>query len=521
MVKFLKKPMSATVFKVFCCLLFAGYFCFKVIMPYDTDLPFLVATGRDIISNGLSDKNVFIIDSDIHFVIQQWLYTVVLAVADSFGWVGMSSFLLVQIFLIFFLGWQIVKRHNVSIGGYCLCFFFMSLVDPYFFNLRPQNVTMIFILLECLALDRYRDSGKWQWLMILPVSMIFEMNFHMSMWVVHYAVLIAYMVPAFYCKRIISNDILKKIKTIGIFAAIMTGCLFLNPYGLDGIMFGIDSMSSGMQAYLTVAEHTPAYILSSAGATIIVLVFIGALLLWFKGLKSVTAHLVLGFSLMTAMYFRNCMFLLIAVLYLVCDMGDIFKERNIKLDYRKDLANYLYFILVPMVLAVLVMLLAAVENVVLCDYTYNMMFQRNAMYAISDYLEDNADKSDHIYAGYVLGHDLEYVGYNNIYMDARPESYTLKLNRTKDILRDYSRYGLYGVDKASKYVIDKDELEAWIDEYDFEYFIIDVSGIGESSFIRGYLTGQTDKYELVDYSEYMLKNDFKVSDMDIALYKKK
>lgn len=521
-----KRAMPLTVFKVFCFGLFVMYLLYHIIVPYDTDLPFLIAGGRDIIQNGITGKNPFIIDSNICFILQQWLYAVIIASVDSFGKIGMISFMLLQVGMLFLVGWLVVRKHHVSLGGYCFCFIFMSFINPYFYSLRPQNVTLILLLLECFALDRFRDTRKWQWLFLLPLTMVVEMNVHMSMWVVHYAIILAYLVPSFYLKRINDNSLFKHIKPVLIFTGIMTVCLFANPYGSDGIMFVVNSFCSGMTSYVDVQEHQPLFIISAPGGTMIAIAVICGILIYFKNMTSVALHLFVGFGFMTALYIRNSMFLLIALLYVASDIGDMLHEKQLSFDYKKDVVNYLYFVFVPAWLVIIFLLFVTVYESIAYDYNYFIFGGRDCMYAIVNYLDTNASKDVHIYGGYHLGQNLEYAGYTNIYMDARPESYTKAVNHTKDILRDYSRYGCYGVSFVQKDLtgesvwVDRDSMTNWLNIYDFDYFVIDVGGVGESSFLRGYLTC-SDDYELVDYSDYMHDFGFGVDPIDILLYRKK
>ena len=508
MVKFLKKPMSVVAFRVLCFSLFFVYMFSRVLMPYDSDLPFLVATGRDIIQNGISDKNAFIIDGDIHFVIQQWLYTVILAFVDSLGPVGMSLFLALQLFLLGFLSWEIMKKYHIGKGIFLLAFFFICMFNGYFSNLRPQNITLILLLAECLALDRYRDTGKWQWLLLLPFTMILEMNLHMSMWIIHYAILLAYMVPGFYYKKLIKNDLISKWKLVGLFTLLMTACLFLNPYGFDGIMFSINSMTSGMKKYVMISEHMPADILSSSGAAIILIAIILVVLLVNGRVSSVTLHLSLGFSFMTALQLHNSMFLSISLIFVICDIAQFIIDKNIVIDWRKDLCNYLYFMLIGGLIVTGIISLVTVDHVISLNYDYLMACEDDGLYAATAYLDANASKDSHIYAGYSLGNYLEYRGYNKIFIDARPESYTKKLNGSKDILNYYGTYGMWGLnlDDISDIVV-KADVDTWLDMYDFDYFLFAVDGRTESPFLRGYIMQADDEYERVDYSEYMYDTD--------------
>ena len=79
----LDKPLSMKVFvgSVFCIIVF--YIMQRLTTSiYDSDMYFLIASGREILKNGIPYNNIWTIDSNSAIIIQQWLYDVILAFVD-------------------------------------------------------------------------------------------------------------------------------------------------------------------------------------------------------------------------------------------------------------------------------------------------------------------------------------------------------------------------------------------------------------------------------------------------------
>lgn len=113
------KPISEKLFYVLFLMIPIFYLMERIVCSvYDSDMYFIIATGREILENGIPHTNVWTIDPGQGIVVQQWLYAVILALVDKAGYAGFSAFIAFQ-FVIFTGLWMYfspceacLKRHH-------------------------------------------------------------------------------------------------------------------------------------------------------------------------------------------------------------------------------------------------------------------------------------------------------------------------------------------------------------------------------------------------------------------------
>lgn len=464
------KPLSMKIMYVFVCIIVGFYLIESLICKiYDTDMYFLIATGREILENGIPHTNVWSIDMQSGFIVQQWLYTVLMAISDKFGYIGFTSLVAIQfVFLIWLLNHFFNIKH-VSKGIKFVCIAIVIFYSQlYLFSTRPELITMILLLIECIALEHYNQSNKWQWLILLPITMLAEMNLHASMWPIHYAILLAYLVPSFYLPGVKDESIYKKWKHICVFVLIMTGVMFINPYGIDSILYIIKSFKADTFSYVSIQEISQPTFLSACGLTILLglsLVFINHRL---KALTSTSLNITLGFAALAVTALRHNMFSIFIMAFLLRDLAVILSDK-IVVDIKKDVKNN---ILPIMIIGVLFFGLSCVGSI-------SSVFSEEQVSGLDDiyeYINKDYDENTRIFTGFNNGAYFEWRGFKNIYMDARPELYTVEFTGDKNILSDYSRYCIYGFSTVDTnrdtVLVTVNEMNEWFYSYDFDYVVV-------------------------------------------------
>ena len=411
---------------------------------FDTDMYFLIATGKEIVENGIPHTNVWTVNMSDGFVAQQWLYAVIVYAVNQFDYIGRFLFIVAELILLGLLFYHFFKLKGISKGLTTVSFVIMILFSqPYMLNIRPELITIILLLTECIALEHYMISNKAGWLILLPVSMLLEMNLHASMWPIHYAILLAYFVPAFYIGRD-NNDkykLYKKWRQVLPFILVMTGIMFVNPYGIDGVMYIIRSLKADPFSLMNVMECVPAYIFSEVGACIILNIAILAVLIVKKLHSSTAVNITLGFSFMMAYTIRHIMFEPIVLTFILANLMDYVS--TIKIDWKKDAVNGI----LPLLIAVdLYFLSAGVSSLFTLSDVQSGEDITSGLAAIVDYIDDSVEPSDHVFTGFNTGAYLEYRGIRNVYIDARPELYMTEFigKEKTDILSEYVTYCVYG-----------------------------------------------------------------------------
>lgn len=495
------KPLSAKVLLGFIFVIVAFYLAESLICKiYDGDMYFLIATGREILDNGIPHTNVWTIDQPSGFISQQWLYAVFIALADKVGYVGFTALVGVQFGVLLFLlnHFFNLKGINKYVKWLCIAaVVFYSQI--YLFSTRPELITMILLLAECIALEHFHKSNRWQWLILLPVTMLAEMNFHGSMWPMHYAILLAYMVPSFYLPGTNDVSMYKQWKPIALFTLLMTGIMFVNPYGLDGVMYIIKSFKANTFAYVDIQEIASPIFLSASGLTIMLGITFIFLCHKLKTLDSTAANIALGFIALCTYALRHNMFSIFIMAFLLRCLA-VSIQTLPKFDWKKDVKNNV----IP------VMVLGVFVFGVSCLSSFASVFTAESSDGLTDiyeYIAEDYNEDTHIFTGFNNGAYFEWKGFRNVYMDARPELYTDTFTGSVDILGDYSKYCIYGFDvtpeDSDSFFVTKDEMDEWFYSYDFDYVV--VSPMAEA-YLACYMMDNEDYHRVdsIDSSVYIL-----------------
>ena len=514
------KPLNQKLFFVLFMMIPLFYLSERLICSvYDSDMYFLIATGREILKNGIPYTNVWTIDSSSGIIVQQWLYDVILAVIDKAGYAGFSLFICFEFGIFAWLWMKFFSLRHVKKSLSFLILIMVSMAaQDYLFSIRPQIITMILVLASCITIEKFMFTKKYRWLFFLPVLSCLEMQVHASMWILHFAVILAYLVPAFYFKpfggHITNDSVFRKWKPILLTAVTMFGSLFINPYGVNGVLYLIKSFKSNAFSYVDVLEVQTTDFLSSQGATIFLCIalFIFA---WKSGfLKSVTVNMTAGFLFMMMTAIRNNTVCIFVLAFVMRDIAQFIQKKQDVIDWKKDLKLCLLPVLLFADLIFVTNFMASCDSVF-----FNTTGSESNLPTIVSEIKKDYTEDMHIFTGFNCGAYFEYDGFKNLYIDARPELYTDDFTNDKDILADYSKYCIYGYDMSDMSAsmlsgssirrgtpVLLSEMQAWLFEYDFDYLV--TSPLSEP-FLSAYLLN-CDDYELVD----------EVSDSYYALYKK-
>lgn len=505
-VSFLKRKMPVRVCFLFCVIAFALLMMYNLLNGCSTDLYYVAATGREIVKNGFPHTSVWNIDRTGGFVVQQWLYCVIVYYLDALPVWSYSIFAMIQVVILAYLSFIFLKMRGLSKYKIGISVCFALFVDYiYIFIHRPETVTLILLMGECVALEKFRHTSKCRYLFALPVIMILEMNFHGAMWPMHYAILAAYMVPAFYFKKAENIAIYASWKKLLPFVICMTGSMFLNPYGANGVAYAIRSLTVDTFRKLDIYEMNMPQLFSPSLGVLILSIFFLFFIIKYGHIDSIAANMIVGFTVLSLFTYRHVMFSYFTILF----VASLFLQVDTlisKIDFQKDLYNYYYIPFALLTLLLTSMNVSAFSNASGTGLIECMKRYEPGVYAITQYLEDNdVDKHTRIFTS-SSGSCLEYCGYDNIYFDTRYELYSPVFTGGVDYASDFYKYCSSGVayvsmfakdDPDKSYIADDGTMQQWLDQYDFQYFIVGP----DTAYLSGYLAGNPN-YERVDVSNY-------------------
>lgn len=415
----------------------------------DTDVFYLVSTGRYILEHGIPRINPFITTDGVPIVLQNWAYCALLAsVEQILGTIGLFLMTFIFIAATYLVIRSMVKCvvRNPWIAFGC------SVVLTYIFgylNLRPEILTFFLLCLELYGLTKFLKTEKKRYLFLFPLSLFLEINFHASYWIMHYVVLLPYCVPVPF-NRIRQNHLSRKqLQTVIPALLLSAPLLFCNPYGVKNITYVFEALHSNAFDSIQISEllsmplNNLPYVLPIL-ITILVFAFGLLTLDGIRRISSVTVWMWGGFLCLTVRQVKWHPFFALGTLYLFYDMAPVIEAFILRIAQRIQLTKVTKTIL-ALCCMVLVFCLAkaVIKPAILIAGNGPLTDIYFSRYPESGMLEDwNAvkeivsnDTDRRIYcAPPQYSHFFEYIGCP-VYIDMRPELYTSN-TKTKNGLID-------------------------------------------------------------------------------------
>ncbi|HAJ97732.1 MAG TPA: hypothetical protein DCO72_08355, partial [Ruminococcus sp.] len=110
-------------------------------------------------------------------------------------------------------------------------------------NVRPECITIILLMVQIYATEKYMMTHNLKWFAVFPVVMLLEINVHSSMWFMHFCVLIPYALPL-KVKNLCHKDACLKVRALIFPVVSMILVMLCNPYGIEVIQYLYDSLTS-------------------------------------------------------------------------------------------------------------------------------------------------------------------------------------------------------------------------------------------------------------------------------------
>lgn len=407
----------------------------------NSDTFFLVATGEHIVENGIPYINPFVIHNDFSIIVQQWLFDIgIFYTYDALGNFGLFLFIFIAYSLSIFAMYHFLKLFtNNKTSVKLLTFAFGVLICRYQVA-RPSCISILLFILLLYCLEKHRTTNKSKWLIALPILSLLQVNIHSSMWPLMIVFTIPYFFP--YLNFSTTFSIRKWFKDnakLLLFVLLMVLCGFVNPYGLDGVLYVIKSYSNANS--LEIAELMSPPVTSTNG--VIALITVVVLTIWLpKIFKKVFTEKVdarfdfiqlyglLGTSILSITHMRNLWFVLLWLCPVAVKMlGDILTLKQGK--QRTGLTTLSYILTICVICGIFI-----VNNGAYSTLT-NKDSEVAPMKAV-EYLNKCDKDTITLFTEFNNGAYCELNGYK-VYMDARPELFAKAINKKEDVLSEYAK----------------------------------------------------------------------------------
>ena len=285
--KKLFKILKNNWFFVLLCIPFI-FFCI-INCEVDNDIWFLLNNGRYVLNHGIPHIDPFTIHSGLHYVMQQWLSSVIFySVFKIFGSHGLF-FLVIMLYLL--LSFVLYKLYYYVSGNKFQTIIIILLIfnlSKGFIVTRPQVFTYIILLLETLILEKYSKDYNIKRLFYLPLLSFLLINLHASMWFLQFVFILPFIVSLYLKKK-------EKVRYLLLISLFMFLVGFINPYGIEAITYifksyGFSIVNKNIYEMMTPSFDNKLWLIS------IILLFSYFLLIYYNK-KKVDIRFILSFGL--------------------------------------------------------------------------------------------------------------------------------------------------------------------------------------------------------------------------------
>lgn len=453
------------------CLLLCAVFCVIAVVQVeiDTDFTHMVASGHDIVADMSSLwHNYRTVLPNAKNLIQQWSYDLLLYGADYIGGiVGVQFFTIFQFAGLIFMVYRYFIKRLDSLSAVTACLIYLVSFYETLYSCRPWLISVILLLGQCFIVRRYIATNNKTILWWLPVFVLLEANVHLSFVIFHFVFLLPYIVPMIIKKwNIFDNDIISagqikrdKLYLIGIVVG-MLAAGFCNPYTYRAYTLIFDSRSISL-LQITELQSTP--FLSIQGVTALVVIGVTIYLAIKRKLSLSTFWLTLGCLILTFLMCRNYLFLPVSVPFLLLDW---FKNISLteKLSPVRLSAVFMRITSIVLCMIILLMPLGVILHTTLKVVPEALDTHKIYPVEAFEYLDTHCDVSQiKLYTEFNQGGYFLYKGVGKIYLMAKTEPLLKNINGVKDLVQE---------DFVITYSNNIEAIEAFLDEYDFDYLCV-------------------------------------------------
>lgn len=497
----IKMNKKVNLFPSFCICL--GILTIVIIIYYillnnpDNDMWWMLSTGKYIIQNHTFPKiNPFVIHNNLKIIIEQPLLAIInYSIYSLFGVMGfyvlstiyyIINGILVYIWLDNYTENKITKYFSLIIYSFIICMYI---------NTRPTIITLSIMLIELIILNKVQNDNNKKYLLLwLLLLSIIEINIHSALWWMLFIIILPYIVPNLFQKDVIPTFL----HNIKLYLPIIIGMFFvgfINPYGIDNILFLFKSMNNS-KVFLTISEMQNPTFIQPYGIIILTSIIIFSIYLYkcihSKKLNITTIYMTMGLLCLSIMYYRNFYVLIIAILPIFCSFYDEYINHKIlQAPERAKITIMVHpiertFINVFFII-IIFCILFEIKNI--------SIYPEQPEYI--DVLNQYNKEDIILYNNFNEGGLLEWYGYK-VYIDARPELFQKVINGKEDIADEY-----YNI---SSNLLANEQIIAFINKYQFNFLLTDRYNI-----LYTYLSNN-DRYENIYSSTDNKYNLFKLKD---------
>lgn len=246
------------------CIMLTAGFLMQGNGSYDSDGWFLLATGREIVKQGIPYTNPWSFSSYKPIVVQQWLHDVLLY--GSYILAGYAGTILYQALLAAIVALSIAfairgfDDKRLTLPRLLFCIGLALFGAGIYISVRPTAWSMACMCLTIGVCTRWRRTGDWRYLVALPAITVLHVNMQSAMWLLDVFLAACFLLPDDLTefKAVAPEEMLGEIFPLSIALVAMLVASFANPYEVDGARYVITSMGAASYGNV-ISEMKPAF----------------------------------------------------------------------------------------------------------------------------------------------------------------------------------------------------------------------------------------------------------------------
>lgn len=246
------------------CVMSTAGFLMQGNGSHDSDGWFLLATGKQIVENGIPFTNPWSLSTYRPIVVQQWLHDVLLY--GSYTLAGYAGTILFQILLAAVVALTLAFAiqgfgdKRLTLPRLLFCIGLALFGAGIYISVRPTAWSMACMALTIGACTRWQRTGDWRYLIALLAITVLHVNMQSAMWLLDVFLAGCFLLPRDLSefKTTTPDEMLAEIFPLTIALPAMLLTAFVNPYGVDGVRYVIDSMGAASYGNV-ISEMKPAF----------------------------------------------------------------------------------------------------------------------------------------------------------------------------------------------------------------------------------------------------------------------
>lgn len=402
-----------------------------------------IKIGQELVEERIKSVDTWSIHSGLKYVAHHFLTDVVIYFAYNIGEFFALYILEIVLSLVIAALFYIANKQltNNSKISYMFLYIQMWLIRPYI-SVRAQMFSTIIFLIQFILLEKMYKEYKHRYAIILSILPLVLAYFHMGVLPLYFVIMGVYFVASIGIgtKNIIANKNIKILKATFISGVIGLALCFLNPYGIDGVIYGIKTLFSDTITY-NIQEFLPLSFNSDLG--LYVFIYTLFILIILKVSKQIKLKDIL---LMLGTLFMSCSSLRYVLYYIIFSTVILEYVSKIKIELKEHdrlaLNTMQYTVIVVAIFFLIGTQINDNEYIKKSEYPV-VAYEQTKEY----FNEDTRMFNEYSWGSYFM------LDNQKVFIDSRLDLYTEEYNKGVTVFKDYLNINLDYKEIIEKYDI--------------------------------------------------------------------